>query len=206
MRTSLVLLVLLLPLASHAAEPLGRLFFSPEQRAQLDALRTKKVVAAQAKDEPAPEFITYNGIIRRDDGKTTVWVNNKSLSENDIRDSASLVGRIERDGRILIQPAQSAAAPALRLKVGQSAELQSGRVAEPFAAGNSERNAKPATKPSPSAARKSSDNDDPEDSKGTEKPPSSPSAAALLREASKISPSDPEAAAKLKALADAAAR
>ena len=205
MRTSIVLLVLLLPLASHAAEPLGRLFFSPEQRAQLDALRTKKVVAAQAKDEPAPEFITYNGIIRRDDGKTTVWVNNKSLSENDIRDSASLVGRIERDGRILIQPVQSAAAPALRLKVGQSAELQSGRVAEPFAAGNPERNAKPVSKPSPSAARKS-DNDDSEDSKSTEKPPSSPSAAALLREASKISPSDPEAAAKLKALADAAAR
>lgn len=202
MRTSIVLLVLLLPLASHAAEPLGRLFFSPEQRAQLDALRTKKVVAAQVKDEPAPEFITYNGIIRRDDGKTTVWVNNKSLSENDIRDSASLVGRIERDGRILIQPAQSAAAPALRLKVGQSAELQSGRVAEPFAAGNPERNTKPASKPSPSAARKS-DPEDSEDSKSTEKPPSSPSAAALLREASKISPSDPEAAAKLKALADA---
>lgn len=205
MRTSIVLLVLLLPLASHAAEPLGRLFFSPEQRAQLDALRTKKVVAAQVKDEPAPEFITYNGIIRRDDGKTTVWVNNKSLSEKDIRDSDSLVGRIERDGRIMIQPAQKSTAPGLRLKVGQSAELQSGRVAEPFAAGNPERNAKPASKPSPTTARKS-DPDDSEDSKGTEKPPSSPSAAALLREASKISPSDPEAAAKLKALADAAAR
>lgn len=205
MRTSLVLLMLILPLAANAAEPLGRLFFSPEQRAQLDALRTKKVVAAQVKDEPAPEFITYNGIIRRDDGKTTVWVNNKSLSEKDIRDSESLVGRIERDGRIMIQPAQKSTAPGLRLKVGQSAELLSGRIAEPFTAGNPERSAKPASKPSPSAARKS-DNDEPEDSKGTEKPPSSPSAAALLREASKISPSDPEAAAKLKALADAAAR
>ena len=43
-----------------------------------------------------------------------------------------------------------------------------------------------------------------EDAKGNEKPISSPSAAALLREASKISPNDPEAAAKLKALADAA--
>lgn len=203
MRTSIALVVLFLPLATHAAEPLGRLFFSPEQRAQLDALRTKKVVAAQVKDEPAPEFITYNGIIRRDDGKTTIWVNNKSLSENDLRDSASLVGRIERDGRILIQPVQSGVAPALRLKVGQSAELQSGRVAEPFAGGKPERNATPAAKPSPSAARKS-DLEDIEDAKGTEKPPSSPSAAALLREASKISPNDPEASAKLKALADAA--
>jgi hypothetical protein len=203
MRTSLALLMLLLPLVSSAAEPMGRLFFSPEQRAQLDALRSKKVVASQAKDEPAPEFITYNGIIRRDDGKTTVWVNNKSLSEKDIRESTSLVGRIERDGRILIQPVQNATAPSLRLKVGQSAELQSGRVAEPFAAGNPERNATPAAKPSPSAARKP-DPEDMEDAKGNEKPISSPSAAALLREASKISPNDPEAAAKLKALADAA--
>jgi len=205
MRTLIALPVMLLPLIAHAAEPLGRLFFTPEQRVQLDTLRIKKVVAAQTKDEPAPEFITYNGIIRRDDGKTTVWVNNKSLSEKDIRESDSLVGRIERDGRILIQPAQKSTASALRLKVGQSAELLSGRIAEPFAAGNPDRVSNPATKPPPAAARKS-DLEDIKDAKGTEKPPSSPSAAALLREASKISPSDPEAAAKLKALADAAAR
>jgi hypothetical protein len=203
MKALVAAVILLLPLAASAAEPLGRLFFSPEQRAQLDALRTKKVVAAQVKDEPAPEFITYNGIIRRDDGKTTVWVNNKSLSEKDIRESASLVGRIERDGRIMVQPAQGSTAPALRLKVGQSAELLSGRIAEPFAAPSPERNAVPAAKPASSTARKP-DADDPEDSKGMEKPLASPSAAALLREASKISPTDPEAAAKLKALADAA--
>jgi hypothetical protein len=203
MRAFLAILILLMPLHARPAEPLGRLFFTLEQRAQLDSLRTKKVVAAQVKDEPAPEFITYNGIIRRDDGKTTVWVNNKSLSEKDIRESASLVGRIERDGRIMVQPAQGSTAPALRLKVGQSAELLSGRIAEPFTATSPERNAAPAAKPASSTARKP-DADDAEDSKAIEKPLASPSAAALLREASKISPNDPEAAAKLKALADAA--
>lgn len=142
MKTVLALLLLLsslllsplLPLAANAAEPapLGRLFFTPEQRVQLDGLRTKKVVATQTKEEPPPENVTYSGIVQRGDGKTTVWVNSKALSERDIRDSASLVGRIERDGRILVQPAQGTAA-SLRLKVGQSAELLSGKVEEKFA-------------------------------------------------------------------------
>lgn len=132
MRAFLAILILLLPLTAQAAEPLGRLFFTPEQRAQLDTLRTKKVVAAQVKDEPAPEFVTYSGIITRGDGKTTVWVNNKALSEVDMRDTASLVGRVERDGRILVQSGQAASAPALRLKVGQRAELGTGRVEEQY--------------------------------------------------------------------------
>ena len=136
MRALLAILILLLPLAATAAEPLGRLFFTPEQRAQLDTLRTKKVVAAQVKDEPAPEFVTYSGIITRGDGKTTVWVNNKALSEVDMRDTASLVGRVERDGRILVQSGQAANAPALRLKVGQRAELGTGRIEENYTVTN----------------------------------------------------------------------
>ncbi|MBY0266473.1 MAG: hypothetical protein K2W84_08665, partial [Burkholderiales bacterium] len=63
--------------ATPAQTPVvGRLFFTPEQREQLDLLRLKKVVASQAKDEPPPEIITYEGIVRRADGQTTVWVNN----------------------------------------------------------------------------------------------------------------------------------
>lgn len=133
MKTVLALLLLLAPLAAIAAEPapLGRLFFTPEQRGQLDALRAKKVVATQTKEEPPPENVSYSGIVRRGDGKTTVWVNSKALSERDIRDSASLVGRIERDGRILVQPAQGTGA-SMRLKVGQRAELLSGKVEENF--------------------------------------------------------------------------
>ena len=72
MRLFLAILLLVPSPAVWAAEPLGRLFFTPEQRAQLDTLRIKKVVASQTKDEPAPEFITYNGIIRRSDGKAIV--------------------------------------------------------------------------------------------------------------------------------------
>lgn len=143
MKALLAALLLLLPFVSHAAEPLGRLFFTPEQRAQLDTLRTRKVVAVQTKDEPPPEIVTYSGIIRRSDGKTTVWVNNQALSEADLRDQPAIAGRISRDGKILL----GAGKGGMQLKVGQSAELLSGRVAESYSAAQTA--PAPASKPKP---------------------------------------------------------
>lgn len=130
MRT-LLALALLFPVITHAAETVGRLFFTPEQRAQLDTLRIKKIVATQTKDEPAPEIVTYKGIVRRSDGKATVWVNSKALTEGELSTAESVTGRITRDGQILLG-SQSAGAGKMQLKVGQSAELLSGRVGESY--------------------------------------------------------------------------
>ncbi len=132
MRT-LLTLALVLPIHTHAAESVtvGRLFFTPEQRAQLDTLRIKKVVATQTKDEPAPEVVTYNGIVRRSDGKATVWVNNKAMTEGELSTAESVSGRISRDGQILLGSPASGAGK-MQLKVGQSAELLSGRVGESY--------------------------------------------------------------------------
>lgn len=113
---------------AQAADPVGRIFFTPEQRTQLDALRTKKTVASQARDEPIPETITYNGIVRSSDGKTTVWINDEALSESGLLSKQSIVGSIGRDGRITLQAPQTA----VELKVGQSATLFSGKVDESF--------------------------------------------------------------------------
>lgn len=139
----LLILALLLPPAAHAAEPLGRLFFTPEQRVQLDTLRIRKVVAVQTKEEPPPEIITYSGIVRRSDGKATVWVNSKALSEADLRDQPSISGRIGRNGQILLE----AGGGKMRLKVGQSAELLSGRVDEAYSAQRT--TSVPVAKPNP---------------------------------------------------------
>lgn len=156
-----VILLLLLPQFAGAADaPLGRLFFTPDQRAQLDMLRTKKVVASQTKDEPAPEVVTYNGIIRRSDGKTTVWVNNQALSEADLRDKPAIAGRVSPDGRIVLQANQPQAAGKTQLKVGQSAELLSGQVAESYssaAAAARVPKPDPAAKPAVSSAAKGAD-------------------------------------------------
>lgn len=134
MRLFPALLLLIFAQLAPAAEPLGRLFYTPEQRAQLDALRTQRVVASQVRDEPIPETVNYYGIVRRSDGKTTVWVNGEALSESGLRDKQSISGRVSRNGQILLQTPAAAGPGQVQLKVGQSAELLSGRVDESFAA------------------------------------------------------------------------
>lgn len=217
-RLSLLLLCLAaLPVQAQAPKPappatvqpsvVGRLFFTPEQREQLDLLRLKKVVASQAKDEPPPEIITYEGIVRRADGQTTVWVNNKPLNERELRDAPAVAGRIERDGRLLLQAGQTGAGPALRLKVGQRAELSSGRVEERPATDT--RNAiaemrngsqKPSGNSGSSQTKGSTNNPSP--SKDSEKAAGLPPPAVLLEEAARLRSSDPEKAAILKELAE----
>lgn len=141
--------VLVLAQAAHAAEPIERIFFTPEERARLDLLRSQKAVAVQVKDEPVPEIVKFNGIVRRNDGKATVWINNQSLSEVELRDKQSIVGSVSRNGQITLQAPQSTVQ--MRLKVGQSAELLSGRVDESYAAAQQ---AAVTTKPAPAPATK----------------------------------------------------
>lgn len=131
MRLLPILLVTVLP-AAHAAELTGRLFFTPEQRVQLDQLRKQKAVASQVRDEPIPETVTYNGIIRRSDGKTTIWMNNQPMSAAELRSGQSVAGSVSRDGRIVLQNPQDGSGTKLELKVGQSATLLSGKVDESF--------------------------------------------------------------------------
>jgi hypothetical protein len=126
-----ILLIAALP-AAHAAELAGRLFFTQDQRVQLDQLRKQKAVASQARDEPAPETVTYNGIIRRSDGKTTIWMNNQPMSAAELRSGQAVTGTVSRDGRILLQNPQAGSGSKLELKVGQSATLLSGKVDESF--------------------------------------------------------------------------
>jgi hypothetical protein len=122
-------IVVIMALPVQAAEPAaGRIFFTPEQRTQLDMLRKQKAITSQARDEPVPETVTFNGIVRRNDGKTTVWLNNEALSETDLRGKQSMVGSIGRDGRVTLRAPQSA----VELKVGQSATLFSGKVDESY--------------------------------------------------------------------------
>jgi len=156
------LLPLLLLSIAHIAQaadpaPVGRIFFTPEQRAQLDTLRTQKAVALQVRDEPVPENVTYNGIVRRSDGKASVWINSELLSEADLRNKQSIVGHIGRDGRVTLQATQAA----VQLKVGQSATLFSGKVDESFTQRPVPDKKKADSKPSSEPATKQSAQDIP---------------------------------------------
>ena len=152
MRAILAIAALIIVQLAQAAEPVGRIFYTHEHRDQLDSLRKQRVVATQVRDEPVPEIVTLNGIVRRNDGKTTVWLNNQILSEAELRNKQSMVGTVSRNGQVTLQAPQSAVQ--MRLKVGQSAELLSGRVDESYSA---QRTATaPQTAPAPAAKKEES--------------------------------------------------
>ncbi|MGH8745856.1 MAG: hypothetical protein ACREUK_05140, partial [Burkholderiales bacterium] len=67
--------------AAAAAQELGRLFFTPEQRAELDARRKARVP-----DKPAAVLIespstTFDGYVKRSDGKSTLFLNGEPVTE-----------------------------------------------------------------------------------------------------------------------------
>jgi hypothetical protein len=77
---TLALLLALLPAGPAAAQELGRLFFTPEQRAALDARR-----AARLPDKPAAvaesPTTRVDGYVKRSSGKSTVWVDGEAMPD-----------------------------------------------------------------------------------------------------------------------------
>lgn len=153
----ILLMFFLTPSRAMPAE-LGRLFFSPEQRAQLDLARIKRdqrplleTNAAPNSATPAPRgpaVVTFNGAVQRGDGKSTVWINGNPVTErNRLRNEmeVSVIG-MRRDGELALAIPQ--ASRKASLKVGQSLDVTSGRIDEPYSRRATER---PTTEVAPSA-------------------------------------------------------
>jgi hypothetical protein len=64
-----------------AAEHMGRLFFTPEQRAALDARRKARVPDKPAAVVVASPTTRLDGFVKRSTGPSTVWVNGEPLAE-----------------------------------------------------------------------------------------------------------------------------
>jgi hypothetical protein len=58
--------------APAAATDVGRLFYTPQQRAELDHKRATNAVEAEVVVE---RLVTVNGRVSRSSGKTTTWIN-----------------------------------------------------------------------------------------------------------------------------------
>jgi hypothetical protein len=120
--------------ATPGAEPLGRLFYTPAQRAQLDAVRSQRSRAPAVQEQelaPAvPERLTYDGMVRRSDGRTTVWINNRAINDGRAAESLPFTSKLRPDGSVKLGVTQ--ADRSVDLKVGQSAEIVSGTITEPY--------------------------------------------------------------------------
>jgi hypothetical protein len=137
--------------ASAADVPLGRLFFTPNQRASLDVARTQRArtaLSTEKSDEvtaaPIPQTLTYDGAVRRSDGKSTAFVNGRPVNEKESVGGAAIVGRVRPDGGISLQMPQSGRS--VDLKPGQSVELLSGSVEEGLTRKPVQPESKPETK------------------------------------------------------------
>lgn len=134
--------------APAAERALGRLFFTPAQRASLDSARAQRTRATVATEklaeepQPVPEVVSLSGIVRRSDGTAIVWINNRAVAEKEPAAGAPLVNRVRPDGAVTLEVPQSGRR--IELKVGQRAELLSGSVLEGYTRASA---AKPEPKP-----------------------------------------------------------
>ncbi len=122
MRVLLLCLVLLAPPA-FAADELGRLFFTPEQRAMLDLARRTQPSASQAEVETY-EGVTLSGVVTRGDGKRTVWINGQPQTVGE----GVTAGRTPASASIPLPGGEGR----IRLKVGQTLDPSSGKVEEGY--------------------------------------------------------------------------
>jgi len=79
---ALALLVALLLAQSAGAQELGRLFFTDDQRAALDARRRARVPDKPAAAVVASPTTRLDGFVKRSQGPSTVWVNGEPLQES----------------------------------------------------------------------------------------------------------------------------
>ncbi len=106
---SAIALTLLIPACAQADAPLGRLFFTPEERSAMDRHETP------ATDIPPPQV---NGIVRRNDGRATVWVNGEQRRDIPASDQRAQV--IDPRGvpvwRKVGEPIDNEAPPAMHIE------------------------------------------------------------------------------------------
>ncbi|MGH8716012.1 MAG: hypothetical protein ACREUI_04675 [Burkholderiales bacterium] len=126
----LAFITLMLPLLSSAAEPLGRLFYTPQQRSTLDNARRQNIKVDVVTETPAPENISVNGVIKRSDGQSTVWINNQPLNERRAPNGITIISRGADDASVTLQLPQSSRN--VNLKVGQNLDATSGKIQENY--------------------------------------------------------------------------
>jgi len=130
---SFFLLIAAAPALAQEA-PLGRLFLTPEQRAALDNARRNKIRAeavagavVKKPKQPTARSVLINGIVKRSDGETIVWVNGKPI-DGETPDGMQFQSR--SDGAVVVREPDKGRR--VEIKVGQQVDMVTGRIKEPF--------------------------------------------------------------------------
>ena len=126
-----VMIVLAAPAgAQDAPAPLGRLFFTPEQRSALDRQRQlSRNARVQLSADPA---LTINGVALRSSGKRTVWIN--GVAHDETPDGVAVVTPNRRDpGQVVVH---TTGAAAVKARVGDTVDGNSGEASGVLGSGS----------------------------------------------------------------------
>jgi hypothetical protein len=111
-RTTLFAAALILLAAAAAAEPLDRLFFTPERRASLERQRQLNIQEAQTLEGAS---MSLDGMVVRSSGKNTVWVNKRAQPERSA--SSGVSATVKGGGKAVVTAGEETPA---ELRVGES--------------------------------------------------------------------------------------
>jgi len=138
--TVLLASIFAMPLQAAPDDDFGRLFSRPNERKNLDILRqNQKLKVATPQDSLQPESttdaappelpdpITMQGYVKRSDGSSTLWINNKAVREDSAVDDVQ-IGRLnKRAGSVAGSDSLNVNIPA----TGKHVHLKAGQVYMP---------------------------------------------------------------------------
>lgn len=131
MRAALAALLLLCA-GQAAAQELGRLFFTPEQRAALDARRAARLPDTLAPVVSASPTTRVDGYVKRSRGKSTVWVDGEAVPEGTQPEGLRL-RRGDDPTRVTVIVGENGRR--VDLRIGQTLDRASGEVTDPIGKG-----------------------------------------------------------------------
>ena len=107
------------PADALAAEPLGRLFLTPERRAMLERQRRTGLLEDAS---TAGETISLDGTVMRSGGKTTIWINGRPRHDDSFAAGTHASVPSSQSRRATV----SADVTPSRLRVGESVNRATG--------------------------------------------------------------------------------
>ena len=134
--------VLLLVATSVSAQGLGRLFTTPEERTELDEIRSdpdwgKEEAPAVVEVEVTPDgplvpHVTINGVVFRSSGLNASWINGLSIPSSDATREGIRVQTRQLEGGGAVQLSMPGGLETVEIKPGQKIDLLNGGVFEPY--------------------------------------------------------------------------
>ena len=132
--------------ALRADEGLGRLFFTPERRQNLD--RQRQLNIQEKQEIPEDPTLTINGIVTRKSGKRTTWINGVAQNENETQSGVSVTPSRKDPGNITVQAND---APSAKARVGDTVNRNTGETTNLL--GDGQLSIRPPAQAKPTAVR-----------------------------------------------------